>query len=262
MSFSEAAGAPSVKPVNKIKTIIGIMSGKGGVGKSTAAYLAASALKLKGFTVGVLDADITGPSMPRLFRMTRGDIKAEGDVLFPFETQQGIKVVSMNLFMQNEEDPVIWRGPLLSKAVQQFWEDVSWGTLDFLVVDMPPGTSDVALTVMQTIPLTGLAVVTTPHELVAMIVSKSVNMARAMNIPVWGLIENMSHIVCPDCGSKIDFFSSNGRREEAPGLEILARIPMTRELSGISDKGLSINDETTAAVLEELASSLVRRAGI
>ncbi len=248
---------PEKKPVeHKIKNIIGVMSGKGGVGKSTVAYLIANALKLKGQTVGVLDSDITGPSIPRLFNLKGGEILSDGKKLIPFETQQGIKVVSMNLLLEHDEQPVIWRGPLLSKAVSQFWEDVSWGELDFLVVDMPPGTADVALTVMQTIPLSGLVIVTTPHDLVGMIVNKSVLMARAMKIPVYGVIENMSHIVCPDCGKTIDMFGSDAGGAEATGLKVLAKIPMIRELSNISREGLSFESETVSALLKDLADSL------
>jgi Mrp family chromosome partitioning ATPase len=250
------------KPVNKIRKIIGVMSGKGGVGKSTVSYLIASALKLKGYTVGILDSDITGPSIPRLFNLKKGGIQAEGNYLIPFETQQGIKVVSMNLLLENDEQPVIWRGPLLSKAVQQFWEDVAWGELDFLIVDMPPGTADVALTVMQAIPINGLIVATTPHEMVAMIVSKSINMAKAMKIPVWGLIENMSYLICPECGKKIDFFENTVNSGSKNGVEILAKIPMMREISAISTKGLPVQNEKVAAILEEIAEAVLKKSAL
>lgn len=236
---------------SQIKKVIGVMSGKGGVGKSTISFLTANALALKGYKVGVLDADITGPSIPRLFGLTKGEIFAEGEKLLPFKSQSGISVVSMNLLLEDENKPVVWRGPLLTKAVEQFWNDVAWGELDFLVVDMPPGTADVALTVMQKLPMDGLLVVTTPQDMVSMIVNKSVQMAEMLSIPVLGLIENMSAIVCPDCGKSFSFFDEP--KDEKIQKEILMRIPLTRELAGIPSKGLQYSDEGIRALLDELA---------
>lgn len=241
---------------SQIKTIIGVMSGKGGVGKSTVSFLTANALALKGYKVGILDADLTGPSIPRLFRLQKSQILSEGDKLLPFRTQQGISVVSMNLLLEDENKPVVWRGPLLTKAIEQFWQDVAWGTLDFLVVDMPPGTADVALTVMQKIPLNGLLVVTTPQDMVSMIVNKSIQMAEMMKIPVIGLIENMSSIVCPECGKAFSFFPEP--EESIIGHEILMRLPMTQEIASIPAKGLGMENQETRNLLEDLAGKVIR----
>ncbi len=250
------------RPDFKIKNIVGVMSGKGGVGKSTVTYLIATALRLEGYSVGIMDADITGASIPSLLNLKGKGIEMFGDYILPFETQQGFRVLSMNLLLEKEEQPVIWRGPLISKAVQQFWEETMWGDLDFLIVDMPPGTSDVALTVMQNIPLNGLIIVTIPNKLVSKIVAKSVNMAKAVNVPVWGLIENMSYIVCPECGKKIEFFGKGSELSEKMGLEVLARIPMIKEISEIPDKGISLNSKGITDVLGIISRVVLERAKI
>ncbi len=239
---------------SRIKRIFGVMSGKGGVGKSTVTFLAANALVLKGYKVGVLDADITGPSIPRLFQLKRGRILSDGAKLLPFQTDQGISVVLMNLLLENENNPVVWRGPLLIKAIEQFWTDVEWGELDYLAVDMPPGTADVALTVMQKIPLNGLLVVTTPQDMVSMIVNKSIQMADMLNIQVLGVIENMSAIVCPECGKSFSFFPEP--EESILKENILMRIPMTREISAIPSQGLNLTSEITLGLLEELSEKI------
>ncbi|MGC8765334.1 MAG: Mrp/NBP35 family ATP-binding protein [Brevinematia bacterium] len=244
----------------KIKNIVGIMSGKGGVGKSTITYLSAVALKLKGFRVGILDADITGSSIPELLKLKRQNIEMFGDYILPIDTQQGFRVMSMNLLLEKEDQPVVWRGPLLSKAVQQFWEEVYWGDLDFLLVDMPPGTSDVALTVTQNIPLSGLVIVTTPNSLVSKIVAKSINMAGLVHKPIWGIVENMSYIVCPACGEKIDFFGSEKTATEGTSPEIIARIPMLKELSDIPEKGILLSDENIVKILGEIGEALLKKA--
>ncbi len=239
---------------SQIKSIFGVMSGKGGVGKSTVTFLAANALALKGYKVGVLDADITGPSIPRLFQLKLGRILTDGGKLLPFQTQQGISVVSMNLLLEDENKPVVWRGPLLTKAIEQFWTDVEWGELDYLVVDMPPGTADVALTVMQKIPLNGLLVVTTPQDMVSMIVNKSVQMAEMLSIPILGVIENMSAIVCPECGKSFSFFPEP--EESILQENILMRLPMTKEIASIPSQGLDLSSEITRGLLGELSEKI------
>lgn len=246
----------SSQPAENIKHIIGVMSGKGGVGKSTVSFLLATALKLKGYTVGVLDADLTGASIPRLFNLKKSAIQTDGNFLLPFETQQGIKIVSMNLILQQETQPLIWRAPLLNQAVMQFWEQVVWGDLDYLVVDLPPGTSDIVLTVMQKIPLSGLVVVTTPHDVVSMVVSKSIAMAQAMHIPIVGVVENMSYLVCPHCGRSIELFTNDASLLD---MIILAKIPLTPALARISTDGLNINDETIDHLLTSLAENTIHR---
>jgi Mrp family chromosome partitioning ATPase len=250
----------SDKPDFKIKNIIGIMSGKGGVGKSSVTYLMALALKLEGYSVGIMDADITGASIPELLHLKRSSIQVLGNYILPFDTNQGFRVLSMNLLLENEEQPVIWRGPLLSKAVEQFWNDTIWGDLDFLLVDMPPGTSDIALTVMQSIPLSGLIIVTIPNKLVLTIVGKAINMAKAVNVPVWGLIENMSYVVCPKCGEKINFFGESTNLKERTGVEILASIPMLKEIADIPEKGVSLSDKEITEVLGSLSKAILARA--
>ena len=197
-------------PLNNIKKIIGVMSGKGGVGKSTVSALIARNLAKQGYKVGVLDADITGPSIPRLLGVK--DAKAMGapnNCIYPVQSSDGIKVMSLNLLLEDENQPVIWRGAMISNTVKQFYTDVIWGELDYLLIDMPPGTGDVALTVMQSIPINGIVMVSVPQDMVSMIVAKAVNMVRKLNIEIIGLVENMSYIVCPDCGNKIQIFKGN-----------------------------------------------------
>ena len=193
-------------PDNKIKKIIGVMSGKGGVGKSTISVLIAKQLRKKGYKVGIMDADITGPSIPRLLGIKNQRVQSSEELFFPVETNDGIKVISLNLLMEDENEPVIWRGPVIAGVVKQFYKDVLWGELDYLVIDMPPGTGDVALTVMQSIPINGLVMISLPQDMVSMIVAKAINMAKKMDINVLGVIENMSYILCPDCNKKINLF--------------------------------------------------------
>lgn len=211
---------------NNIKNVIGVMSGKGGVGKSTISVLIAQALAKKGFLTGILDADITGPSIPKLFNMKKERLLTNDNKLIPMETNEGLKIVSMNLLLDEQDKPVIWRGPLLSSVVQQFWTDVDWGNLDFLIIDMPPGTADIALTVMQQLPVDGLFIVTTPHDLVSQIVKKSIYMAEEVNLPIFGLIENMSSFICPYCKEKIDLFDTEDRPDTAFDYNIVASLPM------------------------------------
>ena len=192
-------------PLNKINKVIGVMSGKGGVGKSTVSVLIAKELRKKGYKVGILDADITGPSIPRLLDIKDAEVESTENFLYPVETEDGIKVMSFNLLMEDENQPVIWRGPIISTAVRQFWTDVLWEELDYLIIDMPPGTGDVALTVMDSIPINGLIMVSIPQDMVSMIVAKAVNMARKMNISIIGVIQNMSYVLCPNCNEKIKY---------------------------------------------------------
>lgn len=224
-------------PMNNVKNIIGVMSGKGGVGKSTISVLIASQLKQLGFKVGILDADITGPSVPRLLGIKDKKAESSEQFIFPVESKEGIKVMSLNLLIDDENQPVIWRGPLIAGAVKQFWTDVLWEDLDYLVIDMPPGTGDVALTVLQSIPVNGLVIVSLPQDFVSMIVSKAVNMARKMDTRVLGVVENMSYITCPDCGKKIKIFDedSTDRFLKEMDLKLLGELPMLSSISNIAN---------------------------
>lgn len=249
-------------PMNNVNKIIAVMSGKGGVGKSTMSVLIAKDLAKKGYKVGILDADITGPSVPRLLHISEERAFNSEKGILPVETDDGIKVMSMNLLMESEEQPVIWRGPLIAGVVKQFWTDVFWGDLDYLVIDMPPGTGDVALTVMQSIPISGVIMVSVPQDMVSMIVSKAVIMTRKMNIKVLGVIENMSYIICPDCGKKIRIFDSqnmDGFLKEMD-LNLLGELPMTKEIVDISKDGIKELsrdiDDVLSSIAEKVISSL------
>ncbi len=231
---------------SNVKRVIGIISGKGGVGKSLVTSLLAVSMQRKGFEVAVMDADITGPSIPKMFGLKDKAVGTE-DGLYPVKTKTGIDVMSINLLLEDETDPVVWRGPVIGGAITQFWTDVIWGSKDFMFVDMPPGTGDVALTVFQSLPVDGIIVVTSPQDLVSMIVGKAVKMARLMNIPIIGLVENMSYIKCPDCGKEIPVFGESHLSDVAAsyGLEVLGRIPLDQKLSGASDKGVIELADTT-----------------
>lgn len=222
----------------QVKKVIGIVSGKGGVGKSLVTSLLACAMKKQGKNVAILDADITGPSIPKAFGM-KEKANMKGEELCPVVTKNGIKVMSLNLLVEHETDPVIWRGPILANSVLQFWTEVNWGNVDVMFVDMPPGTGDVPLTVFQSLPLAGIVVVTSPQDLVSMIVEKAVNMASQMNIPILGLVENMSYLECPDCGKKISVFGESQveKTAEKYGIEKYARIPILPELAKACDEG-------------------------
>ena len=224
----------------RIKTIIAVVSGKGGVGKSMVTDLFASATLKKGYKTAVLDADITGPSVPKAFGLTDKALALEdGSGILPVTTTQGIKVMSMNLLLPSDGDPVVWRGPVISGAVQQFYTDVVWGDVDYMYVDMPPGTGDVPLTVFQSLPIDGIIVVTTPQDLVSMIVEKAVKMAEMMNIKIYGIVENMSYIACPHCGEKLYPFGKSAINEVAAkySLPVLAALPIDEKLSAAADKG-------------------------
>ena len=228
------------KPNSKsdIKKVIGIVSGKGGVGKSSVTSLLAVQLRRKGYRVGILDADITGPSIPKMFNL-HGLVKGNEDGVFPAETGTGIHVVSANLLTDDEKTPVIWRGPLVAGMVKQFWTEVIWDHIDFLLVDMPPGTGDVPLTVFQTMAVDGIIMVTSPQDLVSLIVSKAVNMAGMMHIPILGLVENYSYALCPHCGEKIAVFGESHTAEVAKefNLPLLAQMPIDTQLAQLADKG-------------------------
>ena len=224
--------------LSSVKKVIGIISGKGGVGKSLITSMLAVSMARCGYHTAILDADVTGPSIPRMFGITK---KAEATELglYPVKTGTGIDVMSMNLLLGNDTDPVIWRGPLIGSAVKQFWTDVIWSEVEFMFVDMPPGTGDVALTVFQSIPVNGIIIVTSPQELVSMIVSKAVKMAEMMEIPILGIVENMSYVKCPDCGKEIRVFGESRLEETAKkhGIPVLARLPFDPALSAACDQG-------------------------
>ncbi len=225
--------------LSRIGKVIAVVSGKGGVGKSLVTALTAVSVQRSGHTVGVLDADITGPSVPKMFGIT-SRAEADDQGMYPVKSKLGTDVMSVNLLLENPTDPVIWRGPVIAGAVKQFWTDVIWGDDDFLFVDMPPGTGDVPLTVFQSIPVDGILIVTTPQDLVSMIVGKAVKMAEMMNVPILGLVENMSYVECPDCGKRISLFGESHIEETAAqyGLPVLGRIPINPKLAAACDKGM------------------------
>lgn len=224
--------------MNNIKKVIAIVSGKGGVGKSLVTSLMAVMTRRRGHEVGILDADITGPSIPKIFGV-RGMAQGNESGILPVRSCNGIGMMSINLLIEKAEDPVIWRGPIIAGTVRQFWTDVLWGDIDVLYIDMPPGTGDVPLTVFQTIPLDGIIIVTSPQDLVSMIVRKAYNMARKMNIPVLGIIENMSYTVCPDCGKKIELFGESRARATAEelGIAFLGSLPVDTGVAKLCDSG-------------------------
>ena len=230
-------------PQNKasnVKKVIGIVSGKGGVGKSLVTSMLAVTMQRRGYKCAILDADITGPSIPKAFGLKTGSVTGSELGMFPPTTKTGIEVMSVNLLMDEEAKPVVWRGPVIAGTVKQFWSDVVWNEVDYMFVDMPPGTGDVPLTVFQSLPLAGIIIVTSPQELVSMIVEKAVNMAKLMNIPVLGLIENYSYFVCPDCGKVIKLYGEShvDALAEQYGTKVLAKLPIDPELASLCDKGV------------------------
>ena len=226
-------------PLSNVKHIVGVVSGKGGVGKSLVTTMLAVLLSREGYKVGILDADITGPSIPKAFGMKNVEVYGDDNGMIPPKSTTGIDLISVNLLLGDETRPVVWRGSIISGTVQQFWKDTIWD-VDVLLVDCPPGTGDVPLTVFQTMPLDGIVIVSSPQELVSMIVSKAANMASMMNIPVLGLVENMSYVKCPDCGKEIRVFGESHIEEVAEkfGYELLARIPMDPKLAALVDRGM------------------------
>ena len=236
-----------LNPKSTVKKVIAVVSGKGGVGKSTVTSMLAVAMARKGKRVGVLDADITGPSAPTAFGVTECQ-GANEDGLYPALTRSGIQVMSINLLLDNSTDPVVWRGPVIAGAVKQFWTDVIWEDVDYMFVDMPPGTGDVPLTVFQSLPVDGIVIVTSPQDLVSMIVSKAVKMAQMMHVPVLGFVENYSYLQCPDCGKRIEVFGKSKLDEvaDAFGLPVLARLPIDPKVAEAFDNGLMETVDTAA----------------
>ena len=233
--------------LSDIKHVVGVISGKGGVGKSIVTCLTAVKLGRRGYHVGILDADITGPSVPKAFGL-RAEVTGDEHGMIPPRTKTGIDIMSVNLMLDDETRPVVWRGALIAGTVKQFWTDTIWDGIDVLLVDCPPGTGDVPLTLFQTVPLDGVIIVSTPQELVSMIVKKAANMAGMMNIPVLGLVENMSYAVCPDCGKKIDVFGEShiGEIAESFGFDLLARMPIDPRLAALCDRGMIELTDSTA----------------
>jgi Mrp family chromosome partitioning ATPase len=223
---------------SSVKHVIGVVSGKGGVGKSFVTAMLAVLMNRKGYKVGILDADVTGPSIPKMFGITRKAQVSELGIL-PEKTHNNIKIMSVNLLLEEEDTPVIWRGPILAGTVKQFWTDVLWEDLDYMFIDMPPGTGDVPLTVFQSIPLDGIVIVSSPQELVSMIVKKAYNMATQMSIPILGLVENMSYVKCPDCGKEINLFGESKLAEisDETGVDILGRIPIDPVIAKLVNEG-------------------------
>ncbi|MBC5739467.1 Mrp/NBP35 family ATP-binding protein [Blautia sp. 2744] len=236
-----------------IKHVIGVVSGKGGVGKSFVTGSLANAMAAKGYKVGILDADITGPSIPKMYGLT-GAAQADDNGIYPMETTNGIKVMSINLLLPTEDTPVIWRGPVLANMVKQFWTDVVWDKIDYLFVDMPPGTGDVPLTVFQSLPIDGIVIVSSPQDLVKMIVKKAYNMAEMMKIPVLGIVENYSYVKCPDCGKPIKIFGESHIDEIAAELNVpvVGKMPIDMDYASKSDSGVfdQINNEYIVKAVE------------
>ena len=224
--------------MSSIRKVIGVVSGKGGVGKSLVTSLMAVLLNRRGYNTAILDADITGPSIPKAFGIHEKAMASQFGLL-PTKTKTGVDIMSVNLLLDHETDPVVWRGPIIANTVKQFWTDVIWSDVDFMFVDMPPGTGDVPLTVFQSIPLDGILIITSPQELVSMIVGKAVNMAKKMNIPILGLIENMSYVQCPDCGKHIHVFGESHLEDVAAayGLDVLGRLPIDPAIASACDQG-------------------------
>ncbi len=239
-------------PLSNVKHVIGVVSGKGGVGKSLVTSMLAVLMQREGYKVGILDADVTGPSIPKAFGIKAGvDGGPEG--MIPPHSTTGIDVMSVNLLLDEEDKPVVWRGPVIAGVVKQFWTDTIWQDIDYLFVDCPPGTGDVPLTVFQSLPLDGIIIVSSPQELVSMIVAKAANMAQMMNIPVLGLVENMSYVLCPDCGKHINVFGEShiGEIAEKFGYDLLGQIPLDSKLAALVDRGmleLMENDYLDSAV--------------
>ena len=240
---SKQGGAPTFEKTNdlsRIKKTIAVVSGKGGVGKTLVSSMLAVELNRRELKTAIIDADVTGPSIPKAFGLKGLCEAAPLGGIMPVKTTTGIETVSVNLLLEDTSSPVLWRGPVIAGMVKQFWTDVIWGDVDVMVIDCPPGTGDVPLTVFRSIPVDGIIIVTSPQDLVSLIVSKAVNMARLMNIPIIGIVENMSYVECPDCGKKIEIFGKSHTEETAKqfGIPVLARIPVNPELASQCDKGV------------------------
>lgn len=233
-------------PNSNIKKVIGVVSGKGGVGKSMITATVAGLMKRAGNKVAILDGDITGPSIPKMFGV-HGPAVGDDNGTFPIEAEDGTKIMSINLLLDDEEAPVIWRGPVIGGVVKQFWTDVQWGDVDYMFVDMPPGTGDVPLTAFQSLPLDGIIIVTSPQELVNLVVKKAYNMAKMMNVPVLGIVENYSYVECPDCGKHINIFGESNIENVASelGVKLIGKMPLNAEYAAASDAGKIYNVENT-----------------
>jgi Mrp family chromosome partitioning ATPase len=258
-NVSFVGGKP--KDLNEITYIIAVMSGKGGVGKSLVSSLVAVALKRRGFEVGILDADITGPSIPRMFGITDRPSGSDSGIL-PVSSRSGVEVMSINLLLPSEDDAVIWRGPLIGKAITQFWEEVLWGKLDYLIVDLPPGTADAPLTVMQTLPITGIIIVFTPQGLTTMVVRKAVKMAQQMGKPILGVVENMSYLYVPEIDKRIELFGRSRGKEmaQAAGAPFLGQLPIDPELAKLCDEGNI--ERYDSEIILQLGESLARTTSV
>jgi len=243
--------------LSHVKHVIGVVSGKGGVGKSLVTSLLATQMKKRGMKTAILDADVTGPSIPKIFGLHE-HAKGTDNYLLPVKTKTGINVMSLNLLLESDTEPVIWRGPVIAGTVKQFWTDVLWGDVDYMFVDMPPGTGDVPLTVFQSLPLDGIIIVTSPQDLVSMVVAKAINMARLMNIPVLGLVENYSYLECPDCGKKIPVFGESKAEEisEKYAVPVLAKVPIDPAIAAAIDAGAVENLQ--GAWLDSVADKIAR----
>lgn len=248
--------AEELNKKSKVKKVIAVMSGKGGVGKSLVTSLLACEMQKNGYRCAIMDADITGPSIPNAFDIHTKALASE-DGIMPEISKTGIKIMSLNLLTDNETDPVVWRGPMIAGVVKQFWTDVVWGDIDYMFVDMPPGTSDVPLTVFQSLPIDGIVVVTSPQRLVSMIVEKAVNMANIMKIPVLGVVENMSYFICPQCGGKHHIFGESDIKKTAEHFNIatVAEMPIDPELTQKCDTGKI--EEASAEMLEDIIKKLI-----
>ncbi|NLD86834.1 MAG: Mrp/NBP35 family ATP-binding protein [Clostridiales bacterium] len=239
---SEAQKTDFIEKLNdlsSVKKVIGIVSGKGGVGKSLVTSMLSVIMNRRGYQSAILDADITGPSIPKMFGLS-GQAVGNDTGILPMKTKTGINVISSNLLLEDSSSPIIWRGPVIANLVKQFWTDVIWHKIDFMFVDMPPGTGDVPLTVFQSMPIDGIVIVTSPQELVSMIVTKAVKMAEMMNIPIIGIVENMSYVICPDCGKEFKVFGESHVEEIASehGIEVIGKLPMVPDLAKLCDSGL------------------------
>lgn len=245
-------------PYNNIKNVIGIMSGKGGVGKSTVTTLLAKQLTKMGYKVGILDSDITGPSIPRLMGLQQERAMSNGNDIYPIANKDNIKTMSINYMVDTEDQPVIWKGPMITNAVKQFYSNVLWGEIDYLLIDMPPGTGDVAMTVMQSLPINGVIMVSVPQDMISIIVSKAINMAKMLNVKVLGVIENMSYIQCPDCNKKIKLFDSKESCNffKDNNINILGELPMTKEIINITHNGVNDISVELETILKSIVSNL------
>lgn len=245
-----------LNPKSKVKKVIAVVSGKGGVGKSMVTSQLAVMASKRGYRTAIMDADITGPSIPRSFGLTE-QARSDGELLYPVKTEGGIQIISLNLMVENETDPVVWRGPIIGGMVKQFWTDVYWDDVDYMFIDMPPGTGDVPLTVFQSIPVDGIIIVQSPQQLVGMIAEKAVNMAKMMNIPILGMVENMSYLSCPDCGKQISVFGESRVEELAQkyGIAKVAKLPILPDLTQLCDEGNMESFEGTW--LEEIINEIL-----